>query len=136
MITDFDVAHDRLDLSSVPGIISFDHLDREQYGTDTILHLGGGQTAILENLDADDLTAAHVDFDVFEDLTDTVTRFSGGELGVDLSGDALAEGDSASFSAALDNDQTLFGGSSGAAGASLYAGAAGSQLLGNFLSLR
>jgi len=102
-ITDFDVSQDRIDLTGVAGVIAIEHLQIEQSGSYTKLHLTGDQYILLEGVQASTLTKNHFLFDAFEDLTD-VTRYSGPELNIDLSLDAVSEGDTSNFNVALNND--------------------------------
>ena len=69
-ITDFTDGEDKIDLSALEGIASFDDLNVATYGATTVIDLTsyGGGTIRLENTIADDLDAA--DFVFYEPSVD------------------------------------------------------------------
>ena len=69
-ITDFSDGEDLIDLSALEGLVGFDQLNIETYGSTTVIDLPccGGELIRLEGIDADDLDAA--DFVFYEPPVD------------------------------------------------------------------
>ena len=75
-ITDFNIAQDRLDLTSASNYVDMLQLDISQKNGDTIIALDDNQKILLENVKADSLLAQNFNFNIFNGLPQ-VQRYSG-----------------------------------------------------------